>query len=397
MNMKLEHLSIQVGLNPSANFFSKTVEELCKMLWSGKMDYFIDIHENSWSRHQMVSLLNNVALSNYPITPIAVNIETFQSYDPNEGFVSSLPKIMKATYERSKNSVLFDQTHASKYTVIDGHQRLNCFLKAYTDDPDFAHVVFDLSYCKFREVLTVEDNQIPVGKLCNKDFSIFMDYVADRYDGEVISMLNAIRNKFLNYSILVVYATNLFINEQIDWFTLLNGAGSSLTESEVFLFKLRGKNIDGYQLYVGPYNKMIIEAGFDSLLSTSRARTSYPLTALNPLLEKKFSNNRKNNYTPIPSDVKLGILDAIPPEELKSMFSESLEALRWTLDFFKAKGILPVRMEYVTYISGFYILRNPTVNSYDMLEHWYRNTLFTDASNTEKRQIYSRLLSMEVL
>ena len=217
MNMKLEHLSIQVGLNPSANFFSKTVEELCKMLLSGKMDYFIDIHENSWSRHQMVSLLNNIVLSNYPLPPIAMNIETFSDYDSNEGFVSSLPKIMKATYERSKNSVLFDQTHASKYTVIDGHQRLNCFFKAYTDDQDFARIVFDLSYCKFREVLTVEDNQIPIGKLCNKDFSIFMDYVAGRYDGETLSMLNAIRNKFLNYSILVIYATDLFISEQIDW------------------------------------------------------------------------------------------------------------------------------------------------------------------------------------
>jgi len=388
--MKREMMEKAAYENPSSNIFSKTTEEVCKMLLSGKMSYSFPVFDGGWSKEHIVAFLNNMIFGSTPISPVAINIESQQP------FYDDIPDIAP---DISEGIPAIAVAVVSKYIVIDGRQRLSVLLKVYTNDPDYARIVLDLPTCRFKEVLVVEEMQIPIGVLCNQDFSVFFNYVSGKFDQHV-KLINAIRNKFLGYSINMMYANNLFRDQQLSWFTVLNNAGSTMTEADMLLFKLdnKDKELRPYDTYIRPYNDMLSNYGLDYLLSSSRAKTSYPLTALNPLIERMFSGGgRKNNYTPIPSDVKIGILDSILPGDLRQMFADSLEALEWTLEFFKAKGIMPSRMEYVTYISGFYILRHPTAGSYDMLEQWYRNTLFTDASNTEKRQIYSRLLSMEVL
>lgn len=385
--MRSEKLERAAFTNPSSNVFTRSVEEICKLLISGAMVFFISIHENSWPTSRVVDYFNSMIFGNTPVSPIAINRETLSSYD-------DVPDIAP---DISEGPVMISVSSQYRYVVIDGQQRVSSFHKAYTDDPDVSHIVLDLVSCKFKDVPVADEDQIPVGKLFNQDISKFFEYVSDRFSPEDINLLNAIRSKFLGYSIVAMFGYDLFRDEQLEWFTRLNNAGSSMTEAEMLMFKLDAKDLNPYADYVRPYNNMLSSYGFDHLLSSSRARTSYPLTSLNPAIEKMFRSGHKNNYTPIPSDVKIGVIDSFPPSDLKELFTQSLDALKWSLDFFKNRKIRPTRMEYVTYISGFYLLREPTVASYDMLEKWYRTTVFTDATNTQKRQIYADLLNREVL
>ena len=295
----------------------------------------------------------------------------------------------------TKNNKHFQNSELSTLTVIDGQQRLSIYLKAYTNNSDYSNIVFDYDSCIFKENFSPSNKQIPIGILFNQDFSIFNNYLT-KIETPEVNLIKTIRNKFMNYTIWIMYANNLFRDQQLNWFTELNNAGSSITESNLFLFKLdaKDKELKAYESYILPYNRLISSYGFKNLLS-SKTTISYPLAALNPIIEKMFPANRKNNYTPIPSDIKTGILDSICSSELKMMFEESLNALRWTLEFFSNNNITPTRMEYITFISGFYSIHHPSNEMFNNLKIWCNNTVFTDKTNTEKRQIYSLLLSLK--
>ena len=85
--------------------------------------------------------------------------------------------------EKSKQlDVLFTHdTHShlnSFSTIVDGQQRLTTNYKAYTDSEDFRNIVLDLIKGRFLLVEgAIERYQIPVGKLLNKEDSVFYSYV----------------------------------------------------------------------------------------------------------------------------------------------------------------------------------------------------------------------------
>lgn len=364
----------------SANFFTSNVEDVCKLLKSGKMRFTFEYSEIVWTRDHIIAYLNNMIFGNTPISPIAINIESLNSFSYD------------LTEEISKKP--FEDTTNIQYAVIDGRQRIQLYFKSYTNNPDFANIVLDLSLYRFKIMSDMEKNSIPIGIIFNENESVFTSYISKKTDSQV-ELLKAVRNRFFKHTIMVMFANNLFRDQQLKWFTELNNAGSSMTGADMLLFKLDAKDntLKPYESYILPYNNLISNYGFDYLVSSSKAKISYPLTALNPLIELMFRVGHKNNYTPIPSDVKISIIDSIHPNDLRTMFADSLIALNWTLEFLKKIEIIPTRMEYITFISGFYILRNPTENAYNVLKTWCEETIFTDTTNTEKRQIYSNLLS----
>lgn len=61
--------------DPSSNFFSITVENVCEMLLSGKMSFFFTFQNNSWSNTHVVKYLNDMMFGNRPFPPIAINLE----------------------------------------------------------------------------------------------------------------------------------------------------------------------------------------------------------------------------------------------------------------------------------------------------------------------------------
>ena len=55
-------------------------------------------------------------------------------------------------------------------------------------------------------------------------------------------------------------------NEQIEWFEVLNNAGSKVSLIELALSKLKMHDFDIYSGFITPYKDMVKDYGFDELL-----------------------------------------------------------------------------------------------------------------------------------
>ena len=136
-----------------------------------------------------------------------------------------------------KVDVLFTHdTHShldSFSTIVDGQQRLTTNYKAYTDSEDFRNIVLDLIKGRFLLVEgAIERYQIPVGKLLNKEDSVFYSYVMNsKYlrKENVLPVLLQCRTKIRNYYYTINQADDLSEDEQIEWFEVLNNAGSRVS------------------------------------------------------------------------------------------------------------------------------------------------------------------------
>ena len=150
--------------NPTEKSHKLTVLSMCQQIEKQQITLPLYQRDMSWNLHKCISLLNYQLLGKAPVSPLSVNaINDLQDYVPQVSFITR--EIVK---DMSRTQI----------SIVDGQQRLTTNYKAYTDSEDFRNIVLDLIKGRFLLVEgAIERYQIPVGKLLNKEDSVFYSYV----------------------------------------------------------------------------------------------------------------------------------------------------------------------------------------------------------------------------
>jgi len=85
------------------------------------------------------------------------------------------------------------------------------------------------------------------------------------------------------------------------------------------------------------------------------------------------------------------------PIELRKCFNWTLKGLDNTLSFLKLNKLVPDRIDFITYLTGYFVLNgNDEIpfNKTESLADWYKQTDFTNKTNSERRQMFNELLSI---
>ena len=191
--------------NPTEKSHKLTVLSMCQQIEKQQITLPLYQRDMSWNLHKCISLLNYQLLGKAPVSPLSVNaINDLQDYVPQVSFITR--EIVK---DMSRTQI----------SIVDGQQRLTTNYKAYTDSEDFRNIVLDLIKGRFLLVEgAIERYQIPVGKLLNKEDSVFYSYVMNsKYlrKENVLPVLLQCRTKIRNYYYTINQADDLSEDEQI--------------------------------------------------------------------------------------------------------------------------------------------------------------------------------------
>ncbi|GAA6383735.1 hypothetical protein I2900191A2_23810 [Intestinibacter bartlettii] len=382
------------GVNPTKKTFQMSVVEMCEHIDSNEITLPLYQRDVSWTLRQCVDLFNYQLLGPAPVAPISMN-----QISNTIGEVYQISFISRELVTDIKNKHL---------SVIDGQQRTTANFKAYDDSPELRSVVLDLIKGKFLiNEGAIKKHQIPIGKLLNRDNTIFHNYVnasKTLSKPECMSLLFQIRNKLRDYNYTINLAEDLTEDEQINWFEVLNNAGSKVTRIQMQFSKLKVKDIDIYKDYTNVFNLKIEGRGYDSLYTIKPTEVSIPVAALNSSYEVVTKKDHTPNFTPIPSDVRETQLCALASEntdKLIQCFNLTLQALDTALDFIEDNNLKqPSRIDYITYLTGlftFYDVEDLTDTQIDEIIHWYNNVSFLNMSNGERRKEFTKLLTIPEL
>jgi len=376
------------NLNPTKNSRQEYIFTLCENIERNELTLPLYQRDMSWTLQKCVELLNYQLLNKSPISAISINI--INNTDPDY----AVPQV--SFIERE----LLSDTMRGQMSVVDGQQRLTTNFKAYCNHPDLKNVVLDLGKGEF--VINPEGfrrNQIPVGILFNKDDSVLIDYTNTHKalsSPEVVSSLLQIRSKIKTYQYTINFATDLSEDEQIDWFEVLNNAGSRVSIIQMRFSKLKTHGIDIYTQYTNIYRRKVLEHGYD-YFTPQKTNVSYPIAALNPSFELLISGKHSNNFAPISSDTKESQLCNLTPENLQKCFSVTLEALDEALQFIEDNDLKKHnRSDYINYLLGYFVFHHEGITDekkYNLIK-WYNSVNFTNKSNTARRKIYTDLLAL---
>ena len=374
------------NFNPTKESRQVSVYDLCQMI--EKKDITIPLYQRdlSWSVQKYVSLLNYQLLGKSPVSPISINVIKEKKREvPQVSFL---------------DRDVIEDVKPGQYSVVDGQQRLSTNYKAYINHPDFKKIVLDLGKVEFIEnTQALRDNQIPAGILLNKDNQVLIDFIRNSKklsDPTVMTLLLQINSKIRNYNYTINSANDLTEDEQINWFEVLNNAGSRVSVIQMAFSKLKSHGIDIYKDYTNLYTKQITANGYD-FFTPQTTNVSYPIAALNPALEYILRQSHQNNFCPMPSDTKENKICALKPEEIRECFEITLENLDKVLDFIDENDLeRPSRIDYINYLLGFFVFHETPFSEEltKKLINWYNTTNFTNKSNSMRREIYSNLLSL---
>ena len=380
-------LKAAVNMNPTRNTRNLTVENLCNMIDGGTLTIPLYQRDVSWTKQKCVELLNYELLGKSPISAISVNVINNTDSD------FAVPQVSFIDREVMPNMV------RGQFSVVDGQQRLTTNYKAFCNNDDLRDIVLDLGSGKF--VITTENirgNQVPVGILMNRDSGKLISYVQSKrgMDNDVMAFLLLARTKILSYAYTVNMAEDLSEDEQITWFEVLNNAGSRVSIIQMRFSKLKAHGIDIYKQYTNLYRTRVYEAGYEDFFTPQKTNVSYPVAALNPAYEVITQKPHSGNYAPIPSDTKENQLCNLSPEQLTQCFSMTLAALDRTLDFINENTPTQLpRIDYINYLLGYFIFHNEvlTEDNKEKLLQWMDNVDFTNKSNSERRDIFTALIT----
>ena len=376
------------NLNPTKNSRQEYIFTLCEYIEKNELTLPLYQRDVSWTLAKCVELLNYQLLSKSPISAISINIIN------NTEKEFAVPQV--SFIERE----LLSETVRGQMSVVDGQQRLTTNYKAYCNHPDLKSVVLDLGKGEF--VINAEayrKNQGPVGVLLNKDDNELIAYTEKNKALAAPMVVNAllqIRNKIKTYQYTINFATDLTEDEQINWFEVLNNAGSRVSIIQMRFSKLKAHGIDVYTQYTHVYRNMVQEYGYD-FFTPQKTNVSYSIAALNPAYEVLVSGKHSNNFAPISSDTKENQLCNLDPDKLKECFEMTLEALEKALRFIENNDLEKYnRSDYVNYLIGYFVFHKEKISEQQKnnLIDWYNNVTFTNKSNTTRRRIYSDLLNL---
>lgn len=386
--MKISKTLIQAAsFNPTEKSHKMTVLDMCKKIEA--LDITLPLYQRdvSWTMNQAIELLNYQLLGKAPVAPISMNvIQDTSDYVPQVSFVD-------------REMLEDNEIEKGQMSVVDGQQRLTTNYKAYSNSEDFRNIVLDVARGRF---LLVEGaftrSQIPVGVLLNKDDAVFYDYLAKNNmmkDPTFMAILVQCRSKIRSYYYTINQAENLSEDEQIEWFEVLNNAGSRVSALQMRFSKMKVHGIDIYTMYTLKFKNKLLEYGYD-FFSPQKTSVSYPIAALNSAYEVIMGKVHTDAYAPIPSDTKENQLCAMDSKMLQQCFNLTLEALDKAIDFIADQNIEePDRIDYINYLTGYFVYNpNPTDEQMARLINWYSNVDFNNKSNSRRRMIFTQLLGI---
>lgn len=401
INRNLEKIA---SFNPTKRTYQISILNICEKIEKQEITLPLYQRDVSWTLQKSVDLLNYQLLGKAPVAPISINeinkIENKPLINPNEfhsnpdyfpDYVVQVSFIDREIVENVKKGQL---------SVADGQQRLTTNFKAYINDDEFRNVVLDLTKGCFLIIeSSIKKNQVPVGILLNKDNSIFFNYLNSNAllkNPQVMNLLLQVRNKLQGYNYTVNLAEDLTEDEQIEWFEVLNNAGSRVTRVQMRFSKLKADGIDIYKQYTKPFIEKIESCGFYDLFPVKATQVSIPIATLNAAYEVVLNKEHSSNYTPIPSDTRENQIALLNTEQIKECLNITLLALDSTLKFIYSHNLsAPDRIDYITYLTGFFVFKKfaPLTSEEEAeLINWYKTVNFTNKSNSDRRVIFSSLL-----
>lgn len=386
--MKISKALMQAAsFNPTEKSHKMTVLDMCKKIESREISLPLYQRDVSWTKGQAIELLNYQMLGKAPVAPISMNIILdMEDYVPQVAF-DDREMIEKSKIEKGQMS------------VVDGQQRLTTNYKAYSNSDDFRNIVLDVARGRFLlEEGAFKKSQIPVGILLNKEDAIFYEYLTKNNmmkDPGFMTILVQCRSKIRSYYYTINQAENLTEDEQIEWFEVLNNAGSRVSALQMRFSKMKVHGIDIYTMYTLKFKNKLLEYGYD-FFSPQKTSVSYPIAALNSAYEIIMNKPHTDAYAPIPSDTKENQLCALEPALLKQCFVKTLEALDKSVEFIQEQDVKePDRIDYINYITGFFVYNpRPSDEVIDKLVDWYNKVDFNNKSNSRRRTIFTQLLNI---
>ena len=375
------------NFDPTKRTSQMTVAEICRKIESNAISLPLYQRDVSWTLQKCIDLLNYQLWGKAPVSPISINLINAD--------VDAVPQVSFINRE------IIEKVERGQQSVVDGQQRLTTNYKAYCNHDDFRSVVLDLARGEFVEVReSIRANQIPVGILLNKDDNALLEYISGRKalsDGAVMTVLLQVRNKMKNYNYTINSAEDLTEDQQIEWFEVLNNAGSRVSIIQMRFSKLKAHGIDIYKQYTNLYRQQIIDAGYEEMFTPQKTNVSYPIAALNPAYEVTMLKAHAGNYAPIPSDTKENQLCNMDTAKLQHCFEMTLEALETALDFIQEIDIEVKsvdRIDYINYLLGYFVFHKEelTADKRSFLTKWVESVEFGNKSNSERREIFTKLI-----
>lgn len=380
-------LQLAASYNPTEKSHKMTVLDMCKKIEMNEISLPLYQRDVSWTKNQAISLLNYQLLGKAPVAPISMNVILDTSdYVPQVSFID----------REMISDVKIDKGQMS---VVDGQQRLTTNYKAYSNSDDFRNIVLDVAKGHFLlEDGAFSRSQIPAGILLNKEDAVFYKYLTEKNimnNPEVMALLLQCRTKIRSYYYTINQAENLSEDEQIEWFEVLNNAGSRVSALQMKFSKMKVHGIDIYTMYTLKFKNKLLEYGYD-FFTPQKTSVSYPIAALNPTYEILLNKSHTDAYAPIPSDTKKNQLCALEPDLLKQCFAKTLNALEKALEFIQSNDVdEPDRIDYINYLTGYFVYYpNPTEHQLNGLLKWYKEVNFNNKSNSRRRAIFTQMLSI---
>ena len=240
--MKISKLLLRTAsFNPTEKSHKMTVLDMCKKIETNEISLPLYQRDVSWTKNQAIKLLNYQLLGKAPVAPISMNvILDINNYVPQVSFID-------------REMIAGGKIEKGQMSIVDGQQRLTTNYKAYSNSEDFRNIVLDVARGRFLlEDGAFSRSQIPAGILLNKEDSLFYQYVTEKKimkEPEVMALLLQCRTKIRNYYYTINQAENLSEDEQIEWFEVLNNAGSRVSALQMKFSKMKINGIDIYTMY----------------------------------------------------------------------------------------------------------------------------------------------------
>lgn len=384
-----ESLKKMIAYNPTKQTFQMSALNLCEKIETNDITLPLYQRDISWSIKKSVNLLNYQLNGKAPVSPISVN-----------KISDTLHSVAQITLV---DRVIIEQLKIGQLSVTDGQQRLTTNYKCYINHPDFKCIVLDLKkgiFTIIEDSKNIKAHQIPAGILLNKNNETFFDYVNKSNTlkkSEITNVLLQIRSKLRDYNYTINLAEDLTEEEQIEWFEVLNNAGSRVTRVQMKFSKLRLEGIDIYAQYTKIYKQKLDDAGLN-IFDVKNTEVSIPIANLNCALELVTQKEHSLNFAPIPSDVKENQLCNLTAEKLRECFSITLEALDSAISFIQSNNLKrPNRIDYITYLTGFFVFAQTNTLSSEQNEklvQWYKEVNFTNKPNGKRRDMFNELLKL---